>query len=142
MKRRAPLNPRRAKVHRNYTAAEVARLFDVHRNTVRNWTKTGLETFRVGREGLILGDALRAFLEKRRRGRRCKLPPGWLYCLRCKTPRPPALGMVEMIQVRAGTGNVRAVCDRCEALMHRRVSLAKLVRAGFPDLAPSGADCT
>ena len=36
------LNPRRVKVHRNYTVEEAAKLFDVHKNTVRGWLKDGL----------------------------------------------------------------------------------------------------
>lgn len=141
MKRRSVLDPRRAKVHYSYTIAEAAKLFGVHRNTVRAWIKAGLETVKAGRVLLILGDALRAFLEKRRRSRRCKTPPGWLYCFRCRAPRQPALGMVELIQARAGSANVRAFCE-CGALMHRRVSLARLDQAGFPRLAARGAGDT
>ena len=33
------LNPRRVKVHRSYTVEEVAKLFRVHKNTVRDWLK-------------------------------------------------------------------------------------------------------
>jgi hypothetical protein len=136
MKRRTAINPRRAKLHRNYNFADAARLLGVHRNTVRNWTKAGLETFRAGGEVLILGDTLRAFLEKRRKDRRQKLPPGHLFCLRCKAVRPPGLGMVELVQPRGGTANARAVCADCGALMHRKVSLAKLGQAGFAGAAP------
>jgi hypothetical protein len=32
-------NPRLAKIHRNYTVEEVANVFGVHRNTVRQWIK-------------------------------------------------------------------------------------------------------
>jgi len=141
VRRRSAPDPRRAKIHYNYTVAEAAKLFGVHRNTVRAWIKAGLETVKAGRIILILGDALGAFLETRRKARRCKTPPGWLYCFRCRTPRPPALGMVELIQAGAGTANVRAVCE-CGALMHRRVSLARLEPAGFPGLAAHGAGDT
>src|SRR6516162_8070923 len=34
-------NPRRVKIHRTYTVEEAARLFGVHKNTVRTWLKTG-----------------------------------------------------------------------------------------------------
>lgn len=141
MRRRFAPDPRRAKIHYSYTVAEAAKLFDVHRNTVRAWIKAGLETVMAGRTILILGDTLRAFLEKRRKARRCKTPPGWFYCFRCRAPRPPALAMIELIQARTGTANIRAVCE-CGALMHRRVSLARLEQAGFPGLAARGAGDT
>ena len=128
-------NPRRAKVHYSYTIAEAAKLFGVHRNTVRAWIATGLETINVGRIILILGDELRAFLERRRKASRTKTPRGWLYCLKCRAPRAPAEGLTELIQERAGTANVRAICGHCDTLMHRRVSLAKLAESGFASLA-------
>ena len=36
------LNPWLAKIHRNYTVEEAARLYGLHRNTVRQWIKRGL----------------------------------------------------------------------------------------------------
>ena len=36
------LNPRLVKTHRNYSVEDISRLFDVHKNTVRNWLKLGL----------------------------------------------------------------------------------------------------
>ena len=126
--RRAP-DPRRAKVHYTYTVAEAAKLFGVSRATIRNWLKAGLEFMRSGRTVLILGESLRAFLEGRRKSRRTKTPAGHMYCFGCRAPRQPAEGMTELVDVRGGSGNVRALCD-CGALMHRRVSLSKLAEAG------------
>ena len=54
MSKRHP-NPRLAKIHRNYTVEEVASLFGVHRNTVREWVKRGLPTSDDQRPMLILG---------------------------------------------------------------------------------------
>ena len=41
------VNPRRVKLHRSYTVEEAAMLFKVHKNTVRGWLKSGLETVEV-----------------------------------------------------------------------------------------------
>ena len=35
-------NPRLAKIHRSYSVEEIARLFRVHKNTVRAWLRQGL----------------------------------------------------------------------------------------------------
>ena len=36
------LNPNLVKLHRSYTAGELAQRFEVHKNTVRNWQRDGL----------------------------------------------------------------------------------------------------
>ena len=35
-------NHRLLKIHRSYTVEEVASVLDVHRNSVRNWLRSGL----------------------------------------------------------------------------------------------------
>jgi excisionase family DNA binding protein len=114
------LNPRRAKLHRSYTVEETARLFGVHRNTVRAWLKNGLPSTDSNRPLLIKGEALRTFLEARRAAAKRPCPPGTLYCLKCREPRPPALGMVDFLARRARAGNLRALCATCGTAMHRR----------------------
>jgi len=37
-------NYRHVKIHRNYTAEEIAMQLGIHKNTVRNWLKNGLAT--------------------------------------------------------------------------------------------------
>ena len=60
------LNPRRVKLHRNYTVDEAAMLFRVHKNTVRNWLEAGLQPVDDRRPILILGRELSRFLHARR----------------------------------------------------------------------------
>ena len=86
MKRRHP-NYRLVKIHRNYTVEEIAKLFDIHKNTVRQWIKEGLETINDKRPMLILGPVLMAFLQARRLKNKQTCKPGELYCVRCRAPR-------------------------------------------------------
>ncbi len=125
MRKRHP-NPRLAKIHRNYTVDEVAQLFDVHRNTVREWVKRGLPTSDGKRPMLILGRELVAFLTVRRAKNKRPCPPGEIYCVRCRAPRAPAGEMVDYVPLTATLGNLVAICAACETMMYRRVSLAKL----------------
>ncbi len=125
MAQRLP-NPRRAKIHRSYTVDEVARLYGLHRNTVRQWIKRGLPTNDDQRPVLILGSHLAAYLTAKRvaNKRPCKF--GELYCVRCRIPQAAALGMADYVALTPTGGNLVGICPRCDALMHRRVSLANL----------------
>jgi len=48
-------NPRLVTSHRNYSVEDIARLFGVHKNTVRDWLKLGLAAIDDRRPMLILG---------------------------------------------------------------------------------------
>ena len=119
-------NPRLAKIHRNYSVEEIANLFGIHRNTVREWIKQGLPTSDQKRPFLILGRDLVAFLQVRRAKNKRPCQPGELYCVRCRAPKAPAGDMVEYKPVTATLGNLIAICPDCNAIMNRRASLAKL----------------
>lgn len=127
MSKRHP-NPRLAKIHRNYTVEEAARLFDVHRNTVREWIKRGLPICDSKKPMLILGKDLAEFLQARRTKNKQTCQPGEMYCVRCRAPKAPAGDMAEYIPVTESLGNLIAICPDCEAFMNRRVRLAKLAQ--------------
>ena len=67
-------NPRLVKIYRNYSVEEIARLFGLHKNTVRNWLKQGLPAIDDRRPILILGRELSRFLQERRQ--KAKQPAG------------------------------------------------------------------
>lgn len=125
MGRRHP-NPRLVKIHRNYSVEEIARLFGLHKNTVRNWLKEGLPSIDQRRPTLILGEALVKFLRARRSRSKQSCQPGQIYCVKCRVPREPAGDMVEYLPMTPTSGNLRGICPVCETLIHRRVNLAKI----------------
>jgi hypothetical protein len=131
-------NPRLAKIHRNYTVEEVANLFGVHRNTVREWVKRGLPTNDARRPILILGADLVVFLRARRVKNKRTCQPGEIYCVRCRAPRAPAGDMAEYLPVTETLGNLIGICSTCETMMYRRVTLARLeeVRGNLDITAP------
>jgi hypothetical protein len=122
------VNPNRVKLHRSYSVEELARCCDVHKNTVRHWQEQGLEPIDKRRPVLFQGATVRTFLSNRNASRKRPCPPGTLYCFRCREPRAPALGMVDFVPVRPGSGNLRAFCECCETMMHRRVREGDVAR--------------
>lgn len=125
MKKRHP-NYRHVKIHRNYTVEDIADLFGIHKNTVRNWLKSGLVTIDTSRPMLIHGEVLADYLKIKRAKNKQKCKSGEMYCVRCRAPKSPALGMTEYKPTTATMGNLIAICPTCGSIMNRRASIAKL----------------
>ena len=119
-------NHRLVKIHRNYTVEEISRLLGRHKNTVRSWLRDGLDTIDDKRPALVLGATLVEFLKERRRRNKQPLKPGEIYCVRCRGPVEPAGDIADCIQLTDLIGNLRGICPRCDLLIHRRISLAKI----------------
>jgi len=117
---------RRLKINRTYTVAQIAAILRVSRGTVLNWKRHGLAPVDDGRPALFRGDTAQAYLRDRRISRQQRCPPGHLYCLPCRVPKSPALGMVDYIPRTPTNGNLRGICPDCDRLIHRATSLATL----------------
>jgi len=120
------INPRLAKLHRSYSVEELARLLGVHKHTVRGWIKAGLPKLDNTRPLLIVGSEFQDWWAKRRNAAKSPLKPGQLYCFKCRQPKRPALGMVDYAATNAATGNLKAICETCGTMMHRRARLSDL----------------
>jgi excisionase family DNA binding protein len=116
-------NPRLVKIHRSYSVEEIARLLGLHRNTVCNWLKQGLPAIDDRRPMLVLGRELSRFLHERREKAKQACGPGRIYCIACRTPKPPAGKMAECIPTSPRAGNLRGICPDCDRLIYRRVNL-------------------
>ena len=119
-------NHRLIKIHRSYTVEEIATRLVVHRNTVHEWIKRGLQTVDKRRPLLVHGQDLVAFLQERRKKNKCPCQPGEIYCVRCRTPQKPAGDMAEYLPMTPKLGNLVGICPRCESMMFRRVNSTKL----------------
>jgi hypothetical protein len=117
------------KIHRSYSVEEAARLFAVHKNTVRAWLKSGLQPIDGRRPVLILGRQLASFLHARREHRRQRCGAGELYCFRCRVPKTAAALRADYLPLTVSSGNLRAICVDCGTRMYRRVSFPKLAAA-------------
>lgn len=109
--------------HRSYTYEDAARATGRHKNTIMGWAKRdGLPVLTDAKPHLILGRDLIDFLHKQRADRRRRLQPGEMYCFACKVPRGPAGGMVDALPTNGRAVNLRALCEACHGVMHRRVA--------------------
>jgi hypothetical protein len=123
-------NPRLVKIHRSYTVEEAARLLGKHKNSVRAWIKQGLQPIDGRRPTLIHGLELVGFLQNRRRTGKRPCPPGYMFCLKCRSVKQPAAGMADYLAITETSGNLRALCPDCGTFMHRRAAFAKLKIVG------------
>ena len=122
------VNPKVVKINFSYSVRELATCCGVHPHTIRNWQRDGLEPIDKARPVLFQGASVRAFLSRRKASRRRPCPPGTIFCVRCREPRRPALGMVEYRPLKPASGDLCAICETCEGIMHRRVRKADLTR--------------
>lgn len=121
-------NPRLAKIHYSYAVEDIARLFGMHSNTVRQWIKQGLPMCDERRPILILGSDLRDFLQTKRTKNKRPLKPHEIYCMRCRAPRSPWGNLADYIAQTPTSGMLTGLCCECEAVMYRRISLAGLAQ--------------
>jgi hypothetical protein len=117
---------RRIKKHRSYTVAEIEQLLDVHPHTVRRWIAMGLPVVAPTRPVLIHGSDLRGFHEARRPAKQ-PLLPGTIYCVACRAPKHPAGSIADCVPKGPKHGILVGICPSCERMIHRRVSLVRLV---------------
>jgi hypothetical protein len=130
---RRRVNANAVKLNRTYDATQLAICCGVHKNTVLNWRDAGLEPIDSSKPILFHGSVVRAFLKTRNAQRKQPCGPGELYCFRCREPRPPAFGLVEYLALTPKSGNLKAFCQTCETVMHRKVCRADL-KANMPGI--------
>ena len=126
------VNYRLVKQHRNYSVDDISRLLDVHKNTARDWIKRGLPVIDDERKPkLVLGSELKSWLEQKRKSAKQPCGPGQLFCLKCRMPKRPALGMVDYQAENELNGCLKALCQTCERPINRNARLA-----GLPFIMP------
>jgi len=141
---------RGVKLHWNYSVEEAARATGNCKGTVRRWLKDGLPAITDQKPLLILGGDLIDFLNaKRGRKQKCRLHE--CFCFSCREPRAPAFGEVELFMLSSSSGNLRALCEQCTTVMHKRISVSKItalearanvtIRQGFEDIGDSRKPC-
>ena len=124
--RRRSYNTRLVKRSYSYSLQEIAELFDVHINAVRRWIRDGLPKIDDHKPFLVHGSELTAFLDNRQKRRKRKCAADEFYCCRCRAPRRPRQGVVELTIENAKQVRLSAKCGTCCAPMNQIGSMRKL----------------
>lgn len=118
-------NWRTIKRHRNYSVDEVARCLGRCKGTIRLWMKNGLLSIDDQRPALIHGAELIRFLKDNAPTKqKCKLQQ--CYCFSCRRPKSPAFDEMEYYPITTKGGNLRALCEKCSTVMHKRIARSNL----------------
>lgn len=121
-------NPQLVKIRRSYTVGEVANLYGIHKNTVFEWIRNGLQTCDNNRPTLILGQHLRDFLIKKRRKNKITCPPGTIYCVSCKLPKKPVGSTVIYQPITETRGLLIGRCPHCFHRINRITRFSKITQ--------------
>lgn len=77
-------DPKTASKNYLYTPEQVRELYGVCENTLSNWVKRGLPSFKLGRTRLYKGELLNAFHQKRLDESKRPAGDGEVYCFACR----------------------------------------------------------
>jgi hypothetical protein len=115
---------------RSYNLEEAATALGASQGTIRAWVKQGLPIMKDQRPYLILGEALKDFLQDRVKSRKVRLQPHQLYCLTCKAARTPDGMLVDCIPQTATTARLMGLCEVCGGTCNRMISRSKIGHFG------------
>jgi hypothetical protein len=124
-----------------YDPHEIAKLFEIHPNTVRHWLKDGLQAIDGRRPTLVHGTALRAFIAGKKHARRQKCGPSEFFCFRCRAPRKAWGNAADLATHTEKIAKLTALCCVCETAMHRTIRRSDIPKiAALIDLPPMASE--
>ena len=108
------VSQRKIKIHNQYTYEQAADVLGVSVQTVRLWRKSGLPVLDSQKPHLVLGFALRNFLDKRANKPERRLARDQFLCMACNAPRRAYGGIADYLPYTATRGRLEALCEVCE----------------------------
>lgn len=106
-------NPRKAKSHRDYSDADVRALYDVSRNTIRNWISAGLRPIEGLPQRLFTGAELNRFHAERAAAARRKPSGSEIFCIPCGAQQAMAGNSVWLSSASGVAGRLAWTCPAC-----------------------------
>ena len=122
------VSSRLVKIHHSYDYREAAELLDVTSQTIRSWREEGLLVLTDTLPHLILGFALKDFIDKRNAKAKCAMGVDELFCMTCKQPTRPYGMMADYVPINDTRGRLDALCAVCEGRCGRLISRKDIPR--------------
>ena len=110
------VSARKIKIHSQYTYDQAAHVLGVSVQTVRLWRLAGLHVLDSQKPHLILGFALKDFLNKRSNKPERRLARDQFLCMTCNAPRCAYGGIADYTAYTATRGRLEALCEACQGL--------------------------
>ena len=110
------VSARKVKTHNQYTYQQAADVLGVSVQTVRLWRGSGLPVLDSQKPHLILGFALKDFLNKRSNKPERRLARDQFLCMTCDAPTRAYGGMADYRPYTATRGRLEALCEACGGL--------------------------
>lgn len=124
-KKRRRYNTRRISRNKSYSIQEIAELFNLHKHSVLLWIKSGLKKIDDSKPYLIYGADLIHFLDNKQKKRKHKCKPNELFCFKCKCPRLPKSGSVQITARNVYRLKISAKCEICNTKMFKDASVQR-----------------
>ncbi len=108
------VSARKVKIHNQYTYEQAADTLGVSVQKVRLWRRSGLPVLDSQKPHLILGFALKDFLNKRSDRPERRLARDQFLYMACNAPRRAYGSMVDYLPYTATRGRLEALCEVCQ----------------------------
>ncbi len=119
------VSARRVKIHSQYTYEQAADLLGRSVQTVRQWRDLGLQVLDSQKPHLILGFALKDFLNKRANKPERHLALDQFLCMTCNEPKRAYGGMADYLPYTGTRGRLEVLCETCLGPCGKLVSLTQ-----------------
>ncbi len=107
------VSARRVKIHSQYTYKQAADLLGVSVQTVRLWRRSCLQVLDSQKPHLILGFALKEFLNKRANKPERRLARDQFLCMTCNEAEQALGGMADYRPYNDIGGRLGVLCETC-----------------------------
>lgn len=107
------VSARKVKIHNQYTYEQAADALGVSVQTVRMWRLSGLVVLDSQKPHLILGFALRDFIDKRSKKPERRLASDQFLCMACNAPTRAGGGVADYTPYNDARGRLEALCEAC-----------------------------